>query len=209
MRPFSNLFRDKHQQKQSQLEKELAVAKAKANASHHREVVNSSLKVLRNSDCPKEKRKHVQIVKERLSSINKMTKEHPFITVSTQAMAQVEKEIHRVEAELQNFVDNGDTHQLNPAEMIQQIKLHKSQENYNEAAKLLMHCISSLEEACAPGMGISPWYYEQLAEIFRHNKEYAKEVSVIERYLRRDRSPGQGRSKLYKRLDEARRLQGR
>lgn len=30
--------------------------------------------------------------------------------------------------------------------------------------------------------GVAPWYYEELAKLYRRNKDYAKEVEILERF---------------------------
>lgn len=208
MKNFANMIRQLKKNVPHQPTYEDTVAKIKAEASHHTNMVNNSLKVLRSTDCPSQKRTHLQIVKERLSSVKSLTKDHNFLKVSVETLSRVEHEIHKAERDLHHEHKSGVTHIPNPTQLIKQIKVLKSEEQYSEAAQLLMHCIKTSEQVTAKGFGVAPWYYEQLAEIFHIQKEYSKEVTILERYLRRDKSPGQGRAKLFKRLDEARRLQG-
>ncbi|MDT8364169.1 MAG: hypothetical protein RQ714_05910 [Nitrosomonas sp.] len=54
--------------------------------------------------------------------------------------------------------------------------------------------------------GVAPWYYEQLAIIYRKEKQYRKEVEILERYERQAKAPGVGPKKLSERLIKAREL---
>lgn len=208
MKNFANMIRQMKKNVPHEPTYEERVAKIKAEASHHTNMVNNSLKILRTTSCPSEKRTHLQIVKERLSSVKSLTKNHNFLKVSDETLSKVEQEIYRTEQALHQDHQSGVTHIPNPTQVIKQIKVLKGEEKYTEAAQLLMQCIKTSEQITVQGIGVAPWYYEQLAEIFHIQKEYSKEATILERYLRRDRSPGPGRSKLYKRLEEARRLRG-
>lgn len=54
--------------------------------------------------------------------------------------------------------------------------------------------------------GVAPWYYEQLAIIYRKEKQYRKEVEILERYERQVKAPGAGAQKLANRLVKAKEL---
>ncbi len=40
------------------------------------------------------------------------------------------------------------------------------------------------EESSIEDFGVPPWYYEQLAIIYRKQKNYHKEVSILERFAK-------------------------
>lgn len=54
--------------------------------------------------------------------------------------------------------------------------------------------------------GVAPWYYEQLAILYRKEKQYSKEVEILERYEKQEKAPGVGPQKLAARLVKAREL---
>ncbi len=178
----------------------------KAEAHHHRELVNHSIRVLRTTQNISEKRTHLQILKERLSAIKKLTKQHDFLKVTTESFAKVEQVIFEVESSILKVSQSMSAHIPNPAELIKEIKIMKEQQMYPQLEKLLVHCITTSEEATI--FGASPWYYEQLADIYREQQKHKKEVMVLEQYLKKSKAPNHNRANLYKRLDEARTLQG-
>jgi hypothetical protein len=72
---------------------------------------------------------------------------------------------------------------------------------------LLLELVDATEsEAQTMGDGVAPWYYEQLAIIYRKRRDVASEVGVLERFARAPRAPGVGPRKLVQRLEKARRL---
>ncbi len=199
MRHFAQITQTHHHAPIEGLSQEERKDKIKAEAHSHREQVNHSLKILRTTTSNPEKRTHVQIVKERLSIITKLTKKYSFVTVSLNSLSKVEHEIHKAEISLKEELKIP-----NPAELITEIKKMKEAGQYRQVESLLIHCITSSEESTTFGAPV--WYYEQLAEVFHLQDAYAKEVATIERYLRKEVGPNQSRSKLYKMLDEARKL---
>ena len=56
------------------------------------------------------------------------------------------------------------------------------------------------------GWGVAPWYYEQLAIIYRKMKNFQAEIDILERYKKQEKAPGIGPSKLAARLIKAREL---
>jgi hypothetical protein len=80
--------------------------------------------------------------------------------------------------------------------------------NQDESAEhLLLELVDATEdESRARGTGVAPWYYEQLAIIYRKRKDPAAEVAILERYARQPPAPGTGAAKLAERLAKARGL---
>jgi HIRAN domain len=78
----------------------------------------------------------------------------------------------------------------------------------NEAAeRLLLELVDAIEEESSVlGTGVAPWYYEQLAVIYRKRKDHIAEVAVLERYASQPHAPGAGPAKLSERLTKARSL---
>lgn len=75
------------------------------------------------------------------------------------------------------------------------------------AEQLLLELVDTTEaEAREEDCGVAPWYYEQLAIIYRKREDPTAEISILERYERAPHAPGAGPAKLHERLDKARRL---
>ena len=118
----------------------------------------------------------------------------------------------------------GDGHYTDSVEKVKQLK----REGKNrEAIEVLLRCVDATEAESMKansmpaldekfawlsegrtenGLGVAPWYYEQIAIIYRKEKQYAKEVEILERYERQKKSPGVGPQKLADRLVVARAL---
>ena len=105
----------------------------------------------------------------------------------------------------------------------------KREGRYSEAIKLLLHCVDLTEsesgvippEPVDPNnklavwlskgrepriIGVAPWYYEQLAIIYRKHKMHEEEVEILERFDQQIKSPGNMPAQLSKRLVKAREL---
>ena len=75
------------------------------------------------------------------------------------------------------------------------------------AERLLLELVDATEEESRlRGTGVAPWYYEQLAIIYRKRKDPSAEVAILERYARQPPAPGAGAAKLAERLAKARAL---
>lgn len=80
---------------------------------------------------------------------------------------------------------------------------------YDEAIELLTKLVDATEsesQAAGPGLGVGPWYYEQLAIIYRKQKRLDDEVAILQRYAGQPKAPGVGPSKLAERLEKAKQL---
>lgn len=96
---------------------------------------------------------------------------------------------------------------LHYTKYVDQVKRLKSSGNYDKAEELLLHLIDAVEaEAKAEGCGVAPWYYEQLAIIYRKRKDYQAEVAILERFARQKHAPGAMPPILLDRLVKARKL---
>jgi len=92
---------------------------------------------------------------------------------------------------------------------VERVKQLKFEERFEEAIPLLIKLIEETEKEAkdqGEGWGVAPWYYEQLAIIFRKLKQCEKEVEVLERYARQPKAPGSGPKKLAERLVKAREI---
>jgi hypothetical protein len=73
-----------------------------------------------------------------------------------------------------------------------------------EAEALLKRLVDAVEEEVrATSDGVAPWPYEQLAILYRKQKQYDSEVEILERYARAKKAPGATPGKLARRLEEA------
>lgn len=76
-----------------------------------------------------------------------------------------------------------------------------------EAEKLLLELINAVEEQDKErNLGIAPWYYEELAKIYRKNKNFEQEVSILERFAKQKHALGVMPKKLLERLEKAKLL---
>ncbi len=75
-------------------------------------------------------------------------------------------------------------------EYVDEVTSLKREGRLDEATALLLALIDATEaEAKAEKMIVAPWYYEQLAIIYRGQKDYAAEVTILERYARQPHGP--------------------
>ena len=83
----------------------------------------------------------------------------------------------------------------------------KKSARWNDAEQLLIELVAATEaDARAHNRGIAPWYYEELAKIYRRQKAYSKEVAILERFAVQEHAPGVKPPKLLERLTKARKL---
>lgn len=88
-----------------------------------------------------------------------------------------------------------------------QIRKLKREKRHAEAIEILLKLVDATEqESKVSGWGVAPWYYEQLAILYRKEKDYDKEVSILERYEAQTKAPGAKPQNLALRLDKAREL---
>jgi len=89
------------------------------------------------------------------------------------------------------------------------VKALKAKGRHKDAIKLLLPAVDLVEaeaDYIGEGWGVAPWYYEQLAIIYRKEKDYSSEVKILERYLEQNLAPGKGPEKLTDRLTKAKLL---
>lgn len=90
---------------------------------------------------------------------------------------------------------------------VENVKHLKRERNHPEAIALLLKLIDATErESSISGLGVAPWYYEQLAILYRKEKLISKEIKILERYNRQSKVPAGKPSKLNSRLEKAREL---
>jgi hypothetical protein len=77
----------------------------------------------------------------------------------------------------------------------------------DEAESLLIELVNATEaESKAEGCGVGPWYYEELAKIYRRRKDYAKEIAILERFAINPHARGVKPPQLLERLEKVRKL---
>ena len=70
---------------------------------------------------------------------------------------------------------------------------------------MLLRLVDAVEaEAKAKRWGVAPWYYTQLAIVYRKQKRVADELGLLERYARQQEAPGAMPAKLAERLSKLR-----
>lgn len=88
---------------------------------------------------------------------------------------------------------------------VEDVKELKRRKDHESAGTLLLSLIDAAEtESRAQGMGVPPWYYEQLAIVRRKQSDLDGEIAILERYAAMLHAPGVARAKLLARLQDAR-----
>jgi hypothetical protein len=88
---------------------------------------------------------------------------------------------------------------------VNDVKELKKLGNLDEAERLLLKLVVAMEKACKMNNeGVAPWYYHELAKIYRKKKEYQKEVTILKRFSHQKHARGVGPKKLLERLEKAR-----
>ncbi|MEA3327394.1 MAG: tetratricopeptide repeat protein [Chloroflexota bacterium] len=86
---------------------------------------------------------------------------------------------------------------------VNDVKALKKLGNLDEAERLLLKLIVAMEKACKKNNeGVAPWYYHELAKIYRKKKEYEKEVTILKRFAHQKHARGVGPKKLLERLEK-------
>ena len=90
---------------------------------------------------------------------------------------------------------------------IDRVKELKRIGDLDSAENLLLKLVEATEaEAQADRCGVAPWYYEQLAIVYRKQKNLGSELAILERYEHQAKAPGVGPNKLAERLQKVRAL---
>ena len=77
--------------------------------------------------------------------------------------------------------------------------------NTSEVVALLLELVAATEnESKAQGYGIAPWYYEQLAIVYRKMGSVNDEIAILERFAKQKHAPGVKPAKLLSRLEKLR-----
>jgi hypothetical protein len=90
---------------------------------------------------------------------------------------------------------------------VQRVRELKRQGRLEEAEVLLLETIEATEaESRRMGFGVAPWYYWQLAIVYRKQKRLDDELALLERYDRQIKAPGSRPAKLRERLEKVREM---
>lgn len=90
---------------------------------------------------------------------------------------------------------------------VRDFEILKKNSSFVELEKLLIELVKATEaESAIDGMGVAPAYYSELAILYRKQKEYAKEVSILDRFAKQKHAPGVMPAKLLDRLNKAKEL---
>ncbi len=93
-------------------------------------------------------------------------------------------------------------HYTEYVEVVQDLKRHN---DLDEAEKLLFSLVAATEtESRVKNWGVAPWYYEQLAIIYRQKQELREELRILERLSKQQHAPGDKPAKLLERLKKLR-----
>ncbi len=120
-----------------------------------------------------------------------------------------ERVVNAINTEQQRIKSAGAVGGSHYTDHVEQVKNLKRENRHQEAIELLLKLVEATEaesRAAGPGWGVAPWYYEQLAILFRKEKRFADEVEILERYEQQPKAPGAGPMKLAYRLSKAREL---
>jgi hypothetical protein len=91
------------------------------------------------------------------------------------------------------------------AALVERIKEDKRVGLLNEAETLLLAEVEHQEDyARQSGLGVAPWYYEQLAIIYSKQHRYADEIAILERFGQQHHAAGVSTMNLLRRLEKVR-----
>jgi hypothetical protein len=87
------------------------------------------------------------------------------------------------------------------------VKELKSKGDLVAAAALLKNMLAAMERECeTTKRNVSPWYYEQLAIVYRRNGDHQSELAVLERFFQKPHAKGDKTRKLHERLERVKAL---
>jgi hypothetical protein len=88
---------------------------------------------------------------------------------------------------------------------ISDIENLKKSGTVSELEKLLIELVNATEaeSEAKEGLGVAPAYYNELAMLYRKQKEYSKEISILERFAKQIHAYGAMPAKLLERLEKA------
>lgn len=212
---FSNIFKKKSQKESVPKYSKSDIDSIIKTSQRLADILNESIKICYETTNIDTKRSRYRVAKEKLNEIKDISNRFSFI--KPERLSGVEKELENIDHQIKRFdstissvdenlapIDSNDNHRTNYADMVKQFKKEKK---HDKAIKLLNSLIEATEnESKESGLGVAPWYYEQLAIIYRKEKDIDKEIEILERYQNQIKSPGAKPQKLKERLDKAKTL---
>jgi hypothetical protein len=94
---------------------------------------------------------------------------------------------------------------------VSEVRALKRKGDTEGVERLLLALVNATEAECkakGPHWGVAPWYYEELAKLYRARKDYAAEVAILERYEGLPHGGGSKPPQMAERLNKARLLAG-
>ena len=86
-------------------------------------------------------------------------------------------------------------------EHVEAAKKLKREGKFEEAIALLLRLVAATEaESQVNELGVAPWYYEQLAVVYRKLGRNSEERQILEQFARQTKAPGAKSAKLKERL---------
>ena len=131
------------------------------------------------------------------------------IDAQQDGVTPISEEINSKMAKIRQAGSVNGQHYTDSVEVVKDLK---RKGKYQEAEAILLESVTSTEKEsqfAGEGWGVAPWYYEQLAIIYRKQQKYDKEVEILERYATQPKAPGVGPQKLSQRLEKAKILLAR
>ena len=130
------------------------------------------------------------------------SKNHALLSSSQKFANHLALELSTQQARIREAGSINGIHFSDHTALVQKLKRER---RHDEAITLLLNLIDSTEaESKVPGFesGVAPWYYEQLAIIYRKDGRLADEVAILKRYAAQSKAPGAGPAKLAARLSK-------
>lgn len=121
----------------------------------------------------------------------------------------LEEVVSNLNSRMDDIRKAGSVYREHYTNSVEQVKQFKREGRNQEAIEVLLHSVNATEsesQFAGEGWGVAPWYYEQLAILYRKEKQYHKEVEILERYGRQCKGAGGGPEKLASRLLKAKEL---
>jgi hypothetical protein len=93
------------------------------------------------------------------------------------------------------------------ATFVEDVENLKRLGKFEEAEMLLLELINATEEEDkSRNWGVAPMYYEELAKLYRKNKNFTQEIAILERFAKKTHGNGVKPKKLLERLEKAKLL---
>lgn len=92
---------------------------------------------------------------------------------------------------------------------VEKVEELKRSDLLDEAESLLLGLVEAVEaQSKVDGFGLAPYYFEELAVIYRKRKDYSKEITILERYIN-NMSESNIKPRIIERLEKAKSLENK